>query len=133
MDNSQEQKAAFAAFLFAETGSNRPFLAACRLYPNKSDTGMAAYIAANWPNDEFVMAELSRLQQEAKETEENGLSEKRMIEILTEIAEDEHAMKKDKIAAIKLIGELKGIGKNNGGTDADRVMPKMPVYKVVNA
>lgn len=129
MTDSQEQKAAFAAFLFENPAA--PLEAACKLYPNKNDIGIASYIAMNWPYDEYVMQLLD--EKRKNYVEPVGLELSDMLKILTDIANDNNAMRKDRIAAVRTIAELKGIGKNNGEDGDLPEMPRQPVYKIVRA
>lgn len=115
MNEEQELKAAFAALLLEH---EEPFKAALIQFPTEKFAAQKALrVAMEWPKDPFVIEALKKLK------ESNAAlaflpDEAKYAKEVWETAQSafEH---KDRIAALKLYGEIRGYIKNNSKIDAN--------------
>lgn len=128
MTDNEQEKAAFAAFLIAEPlGPSRALDAACRLYPEQKDRGVACQIAAEWPKDPFVISMMAEYGEVGGTSRTPTKSE--VIEQLWKLAKDDKVMAKDRVAAAFMVAKvLKYV---DSGDDVERKwLPRDPVYKI---
>lgn len=122
-----EQKAAFAAFLLLNP--KEPLAAATMLFPSEQDTGKACYISMNWPSDPEVIAHMADKARESL----SGPSKDDVVREMWDLAKDVRYNGKDRVAAARIVAEIKGFITKDGSDDgAKKVMPSAPVYRIVS-
>lgn len=114
--SDDDAKAAFAAFLFANPLDK--FGAARRVFANDDEIGKAAEIAAKWPNDEFVIAELARLR-ELNDSEAALPSKADLARMAWDMGSNKAAEYEDRIKALKLYADIRGFIEKPDNTPKD--------------
>ncbi|MCW2763991.1 MAG: putative small terminase [Marmoricola sp.] len=126
-DDQQKDKLQFAAFLL--DARDDAYTAALRMHPD--NYGLALRISNYWPMDPIVLAERSRLMAERASADPTSVADYLDREARRIIEDSTRYAAKDRLAAMELLGKLRGVINAEPVDPTKKELPPAPTYKVV--
>ena len=126
-EQEEKDKLAFAGFLL--DCRNDAFTAALKLYP--TNHGLALRVSNYWPIDPVVMSERARLSAERASMDPTSVADYIDREARRIIEDENRYAAKDRLAALELLGKLRGVINAEQVDKNKNELPTEPTYRVV--